>query len=234
MSGLVDASPRPRQRQRPDRGQRVLDVAVAALLLVLAAPVIAVVAALVAARLGRPVLFRQRRAGLHGRCFDVVKFRTMRPPGPHQSPLDVGDRLTPLGNWLRATSLDELPTLWNVLRGEMSLVGPRPLLPEYLDRYSPWQARRHEVRPGMTGLAQIRGRNSLSWAEKLDLDVEYVDTRSLRLNLSILLATVRPVLRREGISAPGHATAPEFLGTGVDVRTAGSDHGMATPSGGAR
>ncbi|MBM0204242.1 sugar transferase [Micromonospora sp. STR1s_5] len=183
------------------------------MLLVLSAPVLGVVAALVAVGLGRPVLFRQCRAGLHGCPFELVKFRTMLPPDLPRGLVGDGDRLTPLGRWLRATSLDELPTLWNVLRGDMSLVGPRPLLPEYLRRYSPAQARRHEVRPGITGLAQTRGRNSLSWEEKLDLDVRYVDTRSLRLDLSILLATVRTVLRREGISAEGSATAPEFLGT---------------------
>ncbi|MDO3705950.1 sugar transferase [Micromonospora sp. C28SCA-DRY-2] len=214
MPGLVIAPERPpRQQGRLDRGKRILDVAVAAVLLVLATPALALVALLVALGLGRPVLFRQRRAGLHGRLFDVVKFRTMRPPDPDRGLVTDGDRLTPLGRWLRATSLDELPTLWNVLRGDMSLVGPRPLLPEYLPRYSPTQARRHEVRPGVTGLAQVRGRNGLSWEEKFDLDVAYVDNRCLRLDLSILVATVRTVLRREGIAAAGSPTAPEFLGT---------------------
>ncbi|PWR07681.1 UDP-galactose phosphate transferase [Micromonospora acroterricola] len=198
---------------RPAPGKRIFDTIVAAVLLVLVTPVLAVVAVLVVVGLGRPVLFRQCRAGLHGQPFEVVKFRTMRPPNQARGPLGDGDRLTPLGRWLRATSLDELPTLWNVLRGDMSLVGPRPLLPEYLDRYSPSQARRHEVRPGVTGLAQVRGRNSLSWEEKLDLDVRYVDTHTFRLDLSILVATVRTVLRREGINAAGSATAPEFLGT---------------------
>ncbi|MER7891457.1 sugar transferase [Micromonospora sp. NPDC094482] len=204
---------RPPRPIRPDRGKRIVDVTVAVVLLVLVSPVLAVVAVLVAVGLGRPVLFRQCRIGLHGQPFEVVKFRTMRPPNPSRGLVGDDARLTPLGRWLRATSLDELPTLWNVLRGDMSLVGPRPLLPEYLDRYSPWQARRHEVRPGVTGLAQVRGRNSLSWEEKLDLDVRYVDSCSPRLDLSILLATVRTVLRRDGINATGSATAPEFLGT---------------------
>ncbi|SCG62829.1 Sugar transferase involved in LPS biosynthesis (colanic, teichoic acid) [Micromonospora echinaurantiaca] len=214
MPGLVIAPERPPRRPvRPERGKRIIDVTVAAVLLLLATPALALVALLVALGLGRPVLFRQRRAGLHGRLFDVVKFRTMRAPDPSRGLVTDGDRLTPLGCWLRATSLDELPTLWNVLRGDMSLVGPRPLLPEYLPRYSPTQARRHEVRPGVTGLAQVRGRNGLSWEEKFDLDVEYVDNRCLRLDLSILVATVRTVLRREGIAAAGSPTAPEFLGT---------------------
>nr|WP_030499771.1 sugar transferase [Micromonospora purpureochromogenes] len=198
---------------RSDRSKRLLDVLAAVVLLVVTAPVVTAVAVLVAVRLGRPVLFRQRRAGRHGALFEVVKFRTMREPDDRRGLVSDADRLTPFGRRLRATSLDELPTLWNVLRGDMSLVGPRPLLPEYLDRYTPTQARRHEVRPGVTGLAQVRGRNELSWEEKFALDVEYVDNRSLRLDLAILVATVRTVLRREGISAAGSATAPEFLGT---------------------
>ncbi|MGY0005356.1 sugar transferase [Micromonospora sp. I033] len=203
----------PDRPERSDRPKRALDVVVAAVLLVLLAPVLATVALVVAAGLGRPVLFRQCRTGRHGEPFELVKFRTMRSPDPRRGLISDADRLTPLGRWLRATSLDELPTLWNVLRGDMSLVGPRPLLPVYLARYSPVQARRHEVRPGVTGLAQVRGRNSLGWEEKFDLDVEYVDSRCLRLDLAILAATVRTVLRREGISAAGTATAPEFLGS---------------------
>ncbi|WP_269764245.1 sugar transferase [Micromonospora maris] len=198
---------------RSDAGKRALDVMIAAALLALLAPVFAAVALLVAGGLGRPVLFRQRRVGRHGELFEVIKFRSMLPPDPRRGLTGDANRLTPLGRWLRSTSLDELPSLWNVLRGDMSLVGPRPLLPEYLSRYSPTQARRHEVRPGITGLAQVRGRNGLSWEEKFDLDVEYVDRRSLLMDLSILGATVRTVLRRDGISAPGVATAPEFLGT---------------------
>ncbi|MET7864836.1 sugar transferase [Micromonospora taraxaci] len=203
----------PQRTGRPDRGKRVIDVVAAVILLALLVPVIATVALLVAVGLGRPVLFRQLRTGRHGDPFELIKFRTMRAPDPRLGLVEDGDRLTPLGRWLRATSLDELPTLWNVLRGEMSLVGPRPLLPEYLPRYSPHQARRHEVRPGVTGLAQVRGRNGLSWETKFDLDVEYVDTRCLALDLTILAATVRTVLRREGISAAGVATAPTFLGS---------------------
>ncbi|MEV1154536.1 sugar transferase [Micromonospora chokoriensis] len=210
--GLVDAD-LPLPRTSPGRSKRIIDLVVAAVLLILASPALIVVTVLVAVGLGRPVLFRQCRAGLHGQPFEMVKFRTMRPPNLSLGLLGDRDRLTPLGRWLRASSLDELPTLWNVLRGDMSLVGPRPLLPEYLSRYSPHQARRHEVRPGVTGLAQVRGRNSLSWEEKLDLDVQYVDSRSLGADLSILAATVRTVLRREGITAEGSATAPEFLGT---------------------
>ncbi|MGC1214952.1 MAG: sugar transferase [Micromonospora sp.] len=195
-----------------DRPKQLLDVVVAGLALVVLSPVLLAVAVLVAVGLGRPVLFRQTRPGLHGRLFELRKFRTMKPMGPGL--VSDGDRLTGLGRWLRATSLDELPTLWNVLRGDMSLVGPRPLLVRYLDRYTPEQARRHEVRPGVTGLAQVRGRNSLSWEEKFAYDVRYVDTRCLRLDLRILAETVVRVLRREGVSADCHATAPEFLGSG--------------------
>lgn len=195
-----------------DRPKRLLDVLVASLALVVLSPALLAVALVVAVGLGRPVLFRQTRPGLHGRLFELRKFRTMKPIGPGR--VSDGDRLTGLGRWLRATSLDELPTLWNVLRGDMSLVGPRPLLVSYLDRYTPEQARRHEVRPGVTGLAQVRGRNSLSWEEKFGYDVRYVDTRRLGLDLRILAETVVRVLRREGVSADGHATAPEFLGTG--------------------
>ncbi|SCL32765.1 Sugar transferase involved in LPS biosynthesis (colanic, teichoic acid) [Micromonospora nigra] len=199
--------------RRVDPVKRLFDVVLAAALLLLTAPLMAAVAVVVAVGLGRPVLFRQRRVGRDDRLFELVKFRSMREPDPARGLVSDADRLTPLGRWLRASSLDELPTLWNVLRGDMSIVGPRPLLPEYLGRYSPTQARRHEVRPGVTGLAQVRGRNSLDWDDKLALDVEYVDRRSLRLDLSILVATVRTVLGREGISATGSATAPEFLGS---------------------
>ncbi|MEU5944860.1 sugar transferase [Micromonospora sp. NPDC047465] len=223
------------ERARPEGLKRAIDLAAAVVLLVLTAPLVLVVAALVAAGLGRPVLFRQPRAGRHGQVFELVKFRTMLPPDPRRGRVRDGDRLTPLGRFLRSTSLDELPTLWNVLRGDMSLVGPRPLLTQYLSRYSPTQARRHEVRPGITGLAQVRGRNSLGWEEKLDLDVWYVDHRSLRLDLSILAATVRTVLRREGISAAGSATAPEFLGTPSLVPAApGRETELTVPAGGGR
>lgn len=205
---------------RYDRVKRILDVVVAALALVLAAPLMAVVALAVAVAHGRPVLFRQYRPGRHGRLFELVKFRSMRPVDPGAG--EVGDdrRLTRFGTWLRATSLDELPTLWNVLRGDISLVGPRPLLSRYLDRYTPTQARRHEVRPGITGLAQVRGRNLLTWDEKFAHDVWYVDNRSLALDLRILCATVWTVLRRDGIAAPGSPTAHEFTGNaGTPART---------------
>ena len=198
---------------RYDRTKRALDVAVAAVLLVLTSPLMAAVAVAIAATDGRPVLFRQHRPGRHGRLFELVKFRSMRPVDASAGRVDDGDRLTRLGAWLRATSLDELPTLWNVLRGDMSLVGPRPLLVRYLDRYTPTQARRHEVRPGITGLAQVRGRNALTWEEKFTHDVWYVDHRSLRLDLRILVATAGIVLRRDGIAAHGSPTAHEFLGT---------------------
>ncbi|MEW2326955.1 sugar transferase [Micromonospora chersina] len=212
--------PHPAERLRQDRLKRALDVTVATVLLILAAFLMAVLALLVLVAHGRPVLFRQCRAGLAGRPFQLLKFRTMRAPDPVRGLVSDADRLTRLGRWLRATSLDELPSLVNVLRGEMSLVGPRPLLDHYLSRYSERQARRHEVRPGITGLAQVRGRNALSWEEKFEYDVWYVDHRCLRLDLSILVATARTVLLREGISAEGVATAREFVGaralTGVD------------------
>ena len=194
--------------------KRVLDVVGAALLLVLLAPVVALVALAVALALGRPVLFRQVRPGLHGQPFTVLKFRTMLPAAPGTSgSYDDERRLTRFGRLLRSTSLDELPGLWNVLRGDMSLVGPRPLLVEYLEHYSPRQARRHEVLPGLTGLAQVNGRNALSWEDKLELDVVYVEQRSLLMDLRILLRTPVEVLRARGVSAEGHATAPMFTGT---------------------
>jgi lipopolysaccharide/colanic/teichoic acid biosynthesis glycosyltransferase len=193
-----------------DSVKRVLDVVLALVGLVVTAPVQLVVALLIRLRLGSPVLFRQLRPGRHGELFEVVKFRTMLPGDPARGTADDALRITPFGEWLRSTSLDELPSLWNVLRGDMSLVGPRPLLVEYLPRYSPWQARRHEVRPGLTGLAAIAGRNSVDWPRRLALDVEYVDRRSLRLDLSIMLATVRVVLRRDGITPGG--VEPDFMG----------------------
>ena len=192
--------------------KRVVDLVVAVALLVVLLPVLLLTAALVAVGFGRPILFRQARAGLHGQPFLVVKFRTMLAVDARRGRVSDADRLTPLGRFLRATSLDELPSLWNVVRGEMSLVGPRPLPVGYLDRYTAEQARRHEVRPGVTGLAQVRGRNWLGWDEKLALDVTYVDTHNARLDARILAETVVTVLRRDGINAEGSATAPEFLG----------------------
>jgi lipopolysaccharide/colanic/teichoic acid biosynthesis glycosyltransferase len=195
--------------------KRGLDIAIAATALLLAAPVLLFVAIAVRVNLGGPVLFRQQRPGLHGRPFTMVKFRTMRDAlGRDGRPLPDAERLTPFGALLRSTSLDELPELWNVLRGDMSLVGPRPLLMEYLDRYTPEQARRHEVRPGVTGWAQIHGRNALSWEERFRLDVWYVEHRSLRLDLQILRRTLALVLRRTGVSANGEATMPVFQGNG--------------------
>jgi sugar transferase EpsL len=194
-----------------DGGRRCFDLLAVVLAAPLWLPVLAVTALLVRLRLGRPVFFRQRRAGWRGEAFEVIKFRTMtdaRDAAGNLLPDAV--RLTPFGRWLRSTSLDEFPELINVLRGEMSLVGPRPLLLAYLPRYSAEQARRHEVRPGLTGWAQINGRNALSWEEKFKLDVWYVDHRSLGLDLSILFRTVWQVISRQGVSAADHATMPEF------------------------
>jgi len=164
--------------------------------------------------MGGPVLFRQQRPGRHGAPFTMIKFRTMRSQGVSAGPETDAARMTGLGAFLRATSLDELPSLWCVLRGDVSLVGPRPLLMRYLPRYTPRQARRHEVTPGLTGWAQVHGRNALSWEEKFELDVEYVDNQSPWMDLKILFLTARTVLGRHGISRPGHATMPEFTGTG--------------------
>lgn len=194
---------------------RVFDRVVAGIVLILGAPVLAILALLVRATMGSPVLFRQTRAGRDARPFVLVKLRTMRSPRPGEDgPESDRQRLTRLGRFLRATSLDELPTLMNVARGQMSLVGPRPLPVRYLTRYSNHHARRHEVAPGITGYAQINGRNSLSWDEQLDLDVWYVDHRSLGLDLKILARTAATVIRREGINQEGHATRPEFSGSG--------------------
>ncbi len=192
--------------------KRLFDCVGAGTLLVVAAPVLLVLGVLVGVTMGSPVLYRQVRAGRSGRTFTLLKLRTMRPAAAGETLASDAGRLTGLGRWLRATSLDELPQLWNVLRGDMSLVGPRPLLPEYLPRYSAEQARRHLVRPGITGLAQVRGRNGLSWEEKFALDVRYVDTHTLTLDLRILWETVGCVLAGRGVSAPGQATMPEFLG----------------------
>jgi lipopolysaccharide/colanic/teichoic acid biosynthesis glycosyltransferase len=198
-----------------DAVQRIIDFVVSVVLLLLLSPVLAVLALIVAWRLGRPVLFRQPRPGRMGTPFTLVKFRTMRDVDPARGMVTDADRLTRLGRLMRSTSLDELPTLWNVLRGDMSLVGPRPLLVCYLDRYTPEQARRHLVRPGMTGLAQVRGRNALSWEGKFAWDVWYVDHRSLRLNARICAETVLTVVRRDGIAAAGDVTMPEFMGTAL-------------------
>jgi lipopolysaccharide/colanic/teichoic acid biosynthesis glycosyltransferase len=198
-------------RIRPyDLVKRALDVVASAVALVLLSPVIVATAVLVAIKLGRPVVFAQERPGRDGRIFTLYKFRSMRSIDESRGWVTDADRLTPFGVRLRATSLDELPSLWNVLRGDMSVVGPRPLLVEYLERYSPEQARRHEVRPGITGLAQVTGRNAISWESKFAQDVRYVDRRSVGLDLRIVIATVASVVKREGISAEGHATMTKF------------------------
>jgi len=197
-------------------------------------PLLGVMALLVRWKLGAPVFFRQKRPGRNGRVFELIKFRTMREAVDATGrPLPDAERLVPFGRWLRATSLDELPELFNVLRGEMSLVGPRPLLVEYLPRYNARQARRHEVVPGITGWVQINGRNALSWEQKFEYDVWYVEHRSLWLDLSILFRTVWQVITRRGISAPGDATMPEFR-PGADDGRRTADDGRQTTDGGGR
>jgi lipopolysaccharide/colanic/teichoic acid biosynthesis glycosyltransferase len=194
--------------------KRVLDVLVAVAALILLSPVLLVIAAVVRRRLGAPVLFTQARPGLDGRLFQIVKFRTMRNEvGADGRPLADAARMTRLGSFLRSTSLDELPELWNVITGDMSLVGPRPLLTAYLTRYTPAQAHRHDVRPGITGLAQVRGRNVLTWDERFALDLEYVEHCSLLLDVKILFLTAWQVVARRGVNHPGHVTMHEFVGS---------------------
>lgn len=194
--------------------KRIFDLAITVPALVLLAPVMAVVALMIRLRLGTPVLFRQRRPGLGGRPFTLLKFRTMTDARDQSGRLlPDSERITGFGHFLRRSSLDELPELFHVLKGEMSLVGPRPLLMQYLGRYTPEQMRRHNVLPGLTGWAQINGRNAISWEEKFALDCWYVDNRSLRLDLQILWRTAGIVIRHEAISQEGHATMTEFLGT---------------------
>lgn len=200
-------------RPSTPRTKRMLDVIAAMTALVLLAPVLATVAALVAVTLGRPVLFRQQRPGLHGETFTILKFRTMSETDHANGRVSDAERLTRFGEFLRCTSLDELPSLWNILRGDMSFVGPRPSLCRYLDLYTAEESRRHDVLPGLTGLAQVRGRNALPWPERLRSDVEYVDTQSLGLDARILLRTVVVVIRREGIATPGHVSSIPFEGT---------------------
>lgn len=191
--------------------KRVFDFLVAFCALAVLWPLLLVVAVFVRLKLGSPVLFRQERPGLNGEVFTLLKFRTMIDArGADGRQLPDRERLTPFGRFLRSTSLDELPELWNVLRGEMSLVGPRPLLVQYLERYSSRQSRRHEVRPGLTGWAQVNGRNAQSWDDRLEMDVWYVDNRSFWLDLKILFRTVVLVFAREGISDQGEATKAEF------------------------
>jgi len=194
--------------------KRILDIVVSAVALLILMPVCLVIMILVGISLGRPVFFSQIRPGENSKSFEMIKFRTMRDTlYENGKPLPDSERITPLGRFLRSTSLDELPELWNVLKGDMSLVGPRPLLMEYLDLYTPEQARRHEVRPGITGWAQVNGRNAISWEDKFKLDVWYVDNQSLWLDIKILFLTVKKVFAREGISADGEATMPKFTGS---------------------
>jgi sugar transferase EpsL len=201
-----------------DARKRVIDVIGASAALAVLSPLLAVVAILVRVRMGPPVLFRQPRPGRHGRPFVMTKFRTMTDRrAPDGALLPDAERLTALGRFLRRSSIDELPELLNVVRGDMSLVGPRPLLMEYLPLYSPQQARRHDVRPGITGWTQVNGRNALTWDEKFALDVWYVDHRSTRLDFEILGKTVAQVFSGHGVSAPGHATMEPFRGNGPGV-----------------
>lgn len=194
--------------------KRIFDILASAIALLLLSPAIAIVAWQISRKLGSPVLFRQVRPGLNGKPFTMVKFRTMRDAvDKNGNPLPDSERMTPFGNFLRSTSLDELPELWNVFKGDMSLVGPRPLLMEYLPLYSKEQARRHEARPGVTGWAQINGRNAIGWEEKFKLDVWYVDNQSFWLDIKILFLTVKKVFIRDGISAEGEATMSKFTGS---------------------
>ena len=204
----------PFTRKYPPITKRILDLGITVPGILFLSPLLLFMVILVRMNFGNPVFFRQKRPGFHGKPFWIYKFRTMTDTHDMQDNLlPDSQRITRVGRFLRSTSLDEIPELFNVLRGEMSLVGPRPLLMQYLERYTPQQARRHEVLPGITGWAQVNGRNALTWEEKFDLDVWYVDHWSFGLDLKILLNTAVKVLRREGISQPGHATAEEFMGT---------------------
>jgi lipopolysaccharide/colanic/teichoic acid biosynthesis glycosyltransferase len=211
-----------RRRRRSEREdvKRIFDIVVSASVLTFGAPFLAVIALLVRAKLGSPILFVQARPGLRGAPFRMRKFRSMTDArDAHGVLLGDAERLPPFGQWLRSTSLDELPELWSVLIGDMSLVGPRPLLMEYLPLYSPTQARRHEVRPGLTGWAQVNGRNALSWDERFRLDVWYVDHRSFLLDLKILFLSVGKIAKREGIAHDGAATMPKFAGSAGESRS---------------
>jgi lipopolysaccharide/colanic/teichoic acid biosynthesis glycosyltransferase len=195
--------------------KRALDILGATIGLIVFSPILIVISLMIRREMGSPVLFRQTRPGVHGKPFQMTKFRTMRDAiDADGRPLPDAERLTKLGRFLRGSSLDELPELWNVLKGDMSLVGPRPLLMDYLPLYSAEQARRHEAHPGVTGWAQINGRNAISWDEKFSLDIWYVDNRNLWLDLKILWLTIRKVLKREGISSAGEATMSKFEGPG--------------------
>jgi lipopolysaccharide/colanic/teichoic acid biosynthesis glycosyltransferase len=197
--------------------KRILDVVIASTALVLLSPVYALVAYKVKKNLGSPVLFRQTRPGLYGQPFEMIKFRSMKDAlDAAGNPLPDSERLTPFGKMLRATSLDEMPELWNVIKGDMSIVGPRPLLMEYLPLYNSEQAKRHEVRPGITGYAQVNGRNAISWEKKFELDTWYVENQSLWLDFKIMLKTVKKVLAKDDISAEGEVTMHKFTGTKHD------------------
>lgn len=197
--------------------KRLLDIIIASIALILLSPLYALVAYKVKKNLGSPVLFRQVRPGLHGKPFEMIKFRTMKDAVDRQgNPLPDSERLTPFGQMLRSTSLDEMPELWNVIKGDMSIVGPRPLLMEYLPLYSPEQAKRHDVRPGMTGHAQVNGRNAIGWEEKFKLDTWYVENQSIWLDFKIMFKTVHKVLAKDDISAEGEATMTKFTGTKTD------------------
>lgn len=194
--------------------KRLFDIVVSTLLLVLFSPILAFVAYKVKKNLGSPVLFKQTRPGLNGKPFEMIKFRTMKDAMDAEgNPLPDAERLTPFGKMLRSTSLDELPELWNVLKGEMSLVGPRPLLMEYLPLYNETQAKRHNVRPGLTGYAQVNGRNAISWEQKFELDVWYVEHQSFWLDIQILFKTVQKIIAKDDINAADHATMPKFEGS---------------------
>jgi len=210
-----------------DYGKRWLDLSIAIPLGLLLIPVMGFLAILIRWKLGRPVLFSQERPGLAGRPFRMVKFRSMTEARNERGELLSDEiRLTGLGRFLRTSSLDELPELWNVIRGEMSLVGPRPLLMSYLDLYTPEQSRRHEIPPGITGWAQVNGRNAISWEQKFAYDVEYLDRVTLAFDMKILLLTVTKVIRRENVSAANHATMSEFRGT-PENRSPDTDRGAA-------
>ena len=194
--------------------KRLLDIVIASIALILLSPVYFIVARKVKNNLGSPVLFRQVRPGLHGKPFEMIKFRTMKDAvDANGNPLPDSERLTPFGKMLRATSLDEMPELWNVIKGDMSIVGPRPLLVEYLPLYNEEQAKRHDVRPGITGYAQVNGRNAISWEKKFELDTWYVENQSLWLDFKIMLKTVKKVLAKDDISAECEVTMSKFTGT---------------------
>lgn len=199
--------------------KRLLDMIIASLTLILLSPLYFFVAHKVKKNLGSPVLFRQVRPGLNGKPFEMIKFRTMKDAvDENGTPLPDSERLTPFGKMLRSSSLDEMPELWNVIKGDMSIVGPRPLLMEYLPLYSPEQAKRHDVRPGMTGHAQVNGRNAISWEEKFKLDTWYVENQSTWLDFKIMLKTVKKVIAKDDISAEGEATMTKFTGTKLDIK----------------